>query len=57
MGPVVEFANTGEREQGKPPLSSHSALIHGRADSGALHSAERVCARFFPPSPISLDLI
>jgi hypothetical protein len=35
VGPVIEFANTGEREQGKSPLSSRSALIHGRADSGA----------------------
>ena len=35
VGPIVEFANTGEREQGKSPLSSGSALIHGRADSGA----------------------
>ena len=34
VGPVVKFVNTGEREQGKSPLCSHSALMYGRADSG-----------------------
>jgi hypothetical protein len=53
VGPVVEFANTGQGEQGKSPLSSDSALIHGRADSRGLHSYKPSKQRIKPTATLS----